>query len=53
MWRKNMYCHLCMTYCTYNSKYTQLLSRQSKKDERFLKRHDDLKEQFEDLRETS
>ncbi len=45
--------HLCMSYSTYNSKYTELRSRPSKKDEKFLEKLDDLKEQFEDLREAS
>lgn len=53
MWRKSMCHHLCMSYSTYNSKYTELRSRPSKKDEKFLEKLDDLKEQFEDLREAS
>lgn len=53
MWRKSMCHHLCMSYSTYNSKYTELRSRPSKKDEKFLEKLDDLKDQFEDLREAS
>lgn len=53
MWRKGMCHHFCMSYSTYNSKYTELRSRPSKKDEKFLEKLDDLRDQFEDLREAS
>lgn len=53
MWRKSMCHHFCMSYKTYNSKYTELKTKPSKKDERYLERLDELKEDFEELREAS
>lgn len=52
-WRKSMCHHLCMSYKTYNSKYTELKSRPSKNDERFLERLKELKEDFDELSEAS
>lgn len=42
-----------MSYKTYNSKYTELKTRPSKNDERFLERLKELKEGFDEIREAS
>lgn len=52
-WRKSMCHHFCMSYKTYNSKYTELKTRPSKNDERFLERLKELKEGFDEIREAS
>lgn len=52
-WRKSMCHHFCMSYKTYNSKYTELKTRPSKNDERFLERLKELKEGFDEIREVS
>lgn len=52
-WRKSMCHHFCMSYKTYNSKYTELKTHPSKNDERFLERLRELKEDFEEIREAS
>lgn len=52
-WRKSICHHFCMSYKTYNSKYTELKTRPSKNDERFLERLKELKEGFDEIREAS
>ncbi|MDE6206734.1 MAG: hypothetical protein K2M55_02900 [Muribaculaceae bacterium] len=51
--KKSMCHHFCLSYKTYNSKYTELKTRPSKNNERFLERLKELQEGFDEIREAS